>query len=119
MERRFTLADLHLRSCEAMLLGPLRQPANEERLTASVFTSDRLEKGAPRPHPREVLVERRLESAQADSKQVQPGLRHCSATKGGQDVVATLRGDQMPNWVRRRSRSRRISPLSRSRERTT
>ncbi len=94
VQRRLGLGDLHLGGREPPPLGPLLEPAGEERLARAVLAADRLEAGAA---PRDGLqfgVEGRLEPLQADGEDVEAPPRHGPPAEGVDDLTAAFGADR-------------------------
>ena len=99
MQRRLGLGDLDLGGGEARALGPLGEPAGEERLAGAVLAADGLEgRAAPRDRG-ELVVDRRGEPVEADGEQVEPRCGHGAAPQRVDHLPPARRADRSTHDV--------------------
>ena len=94
VQRSLGLGDLHLGRGHAPPLGPLGEPAGEERLAGAVLAPDGLEDGAACLDASELLVDGPLEPLHANGEQVKPRLRHGPPPQGVDDLRPPGRTDR-------------------------
>src|SRR4051794_18817239 len=93
MQRRFRLRDLDLARREAFASRPLGEPAHEEGLAASVFTSNRTEASAASGDLLQLNIDCSFEAIEPYGESVQPALRDGASTKRVDDRVPPSRAD--------------------------